>query len=253
MKTSIVYYTQIIVSLIGVFAFWQLAVLIFEIPSYVLPMPTKILTTLFIQKQYLIKHSMVTLVEILLGFGIGSAFGFVLALAISSFRFLEKVLYPLLIFTQVTPKIAVAPLFIIWFGYGLLPKVIITALMSFFPVVVNMVKGLKQVHPDLVSLMSSLSATKKQILYKIRLPSAMPFLFSALKVSITLSVIGAVIGEFVGADKGLGYVIMVANANLETSLVFAALTILCFIGTTLFLIIGVIEKTLFKKYYYQIS
>lgn len=244
MKSKIFDYTQLLLSFIVIFISWQVIVSVFEIPPYILPAPTSILNALFTQKYYLIKHSLTTIIEILLGFSLGGIIGFVLALGIASSKFLEKTLYPLLILTQVTPKIAVAPLLIIWFGYGLLPKIVVTALVSFFPMVINTVRGLKEVHPDMIDLMRSLSATKKQILYKVRLPNSMPFIFSALKLSITLSVVGAVIGEFVGADKGLGYVIMVANANLETELAFASLVILCMIGTILFLIIILIEKIL---------
>lgn len=250
MKIKLLDYIPVLLFSIGLLIFWQFTVFIFGIPNYILPTPLKILDTLFIQRAYLINHSFTTITEILLGFFIGCSFGFVLALGIASFKFLEKVLYPLLIFTQITPKIAVAPLFLIWFGYGLLPKIIVTALMSFFPIVINTVKGLKHVSPDFIDFMHSLSATKKQILYIIRLPNSIPFLFSALKLSITLSVMGAVIGEFIGSDKGLGYVIMIANANLDTELLFASLVILCIIGSVLFLFIGVIEKTLFKNYQY---
>lgn len=249
-KIKLLNYLPMLLFFTCILILWQFVVFVFEIPNYILPAPLVVLKTLFIQRSYFINHSFVTIIEILLGFLIGSFLGFVLALGIASFKFLEKVLYPLLIFTQITPKIAVAPLFLIWFGYGLLPKIIITALMCFFPIVINTVKGLKCVHPDLIDLMHSLSATKKQILYTIRLPNSIPFIFSALKLSITLSVIGAVIGEFVGSNKGLGYVIMLANTNLNTELVFASLVILCVIGSILFLSIGLTERTLFKNYSY---
>lgn len=241
---------QVLLFLTGMLVLWQIATFIFKIPTYILPSPLKVLETLLIQREYLISNSITTIIEILLGFFIGSLFGFVLALLIVSSKPLEKVLYPILIFNQITPKLAVAPLFLIWFGYGLLPKIIVTALMSFFPIVVNTVKGMKNVHPDFIDLMHSLSATKKQILYTIRLPNSVPFLFSALKLSITASVIGAVIGEFIGSNKGLGYVITLANTNLDTEVVFASLLILCIIGSILFLFIEFTERTLFKNYSY---
>lgn len=244
-------YLKILLFFIGIILFWQLMILLFDVPNYILPTPIKILDTMIHKSGYLINNLIITLTESIIGFVLGSIIGVILALLIASFRFLEKVLYPLLIFTQVTPKIAVAPLFIIWFGYGLLPKVVIAALMSFFPVVINTVKGLRKIHPDLLNLMRSLSATKRQVILKIRLPSSIPYLFSALKLSVTLSVIGAVIGEFIGSDKGLGYVIMLANANLDTDLVFASLIFLCLAGSLLFMLIELIEKTFFKRYNYS--
>jgi NitT/TauT family transport system permease protein len=231
-----------IFTLIFSLLFWQWAVKIFNIPEYILPSPTQIVSSAIKYQQQLIKHSLITLSEILIGFTLGTMVAFIISLGILYSKVLEKAIYPLLIFFQVTPKVALAPLFLIWFGYGLLPKILITALISFFPIIVNTVKGLKSIDAELIDLMYSLSATKIQILTKIRIPSSLPYLFAGLKIGITLAVVGAVVGEFVGASKGLGYVIMLSNANLETSLVFASIVILSIIGIVLFLLINLIES-----------
>ncbi len=220
---------------------WQGAVKIFRIPEYILPSPSEIILMIIQKHQYLIKHSAITLSEILIGFLLGTSAAFIISLGILYSKIMEKIVYPLLVFTQVTPKIAIAPLLLIWFGYGLLPKIIITALVSFFPIIINSVKGLKSIDPELVDLMYSLSATKREMLTKIRIPFSLPYVFAGLKISITLSVIGAIVGEFVGADRGLGYIIVISNANLDTTLMFACLVILTIIGMGLFLSICLIE------------
>lgn len=221
---------------------WQLAVEIFKMPEYILPSPSAIIFKIIQKQQYLMKHSLITLSEILAGFVLGMLAAFILSLGILYSKTMGKIIYPLLIFAQVTPKIAIAPLFIIWFGYGLLPKVVITALVSFFPIIINTVKGLKSIDSELVDLMYSLSVTKRKMLAKIRIPSSLPYVFAGLKISITLSVIGAIVGEFVGSASGLGYVIIIANSNLETALVFSCLAILSIIGLGLFGMICLLES-----------
>lgn len=239
--SSIKKYLCSIFILILLLLLWQWALKIFKIPEYILPSPSEIILKIIQKQQYLIKHSLITLSEILAGFMLGMLAAFILSLGIVYSRTMEKVIYPLLMLVQVTPKVAIAPLFLIWFGFGLLPKVIITALVGFFPIIINTVRGLKSIGPDLADLMYSLSVTKRQMLTKIRIPSSLPYVFAGLKVSITLSVLGAIVGEFVGANRGLGYVIIIANSNLETTLVFACLAILSIIGVGLFGIICLIE------------
>ncbi|MBM3253444.1 MAG: ABC transporter permease [Candidatus Omnitrophica bacterium] len=231
-----------LLTLIFLLLLWQWLVDILKIPGYILPSPLEIISEIIQKKQYLIRHSLITLIEILTGFALGMLIAFIISLGILYSKIMEKVIYPLLIFTQVTPKIAIAPLFLIWFGYGLLPKIVVTALVAFFPIIINTVKGLKSIDMELADLMYSLSATKRQILNKIRIPSSLPYVFAGLKVSISLSVIGAIVGEFVGADRGLGYIIMISNANLETAQVFACLIILSIMGVGLFLAICLIES-----------
>jgi NitT/TauT family transport system permease protein len=228
--------------LIFLFLLWQWLVSILIIPEYILPTPSKIALKIIQKQQYLIRHSLITLSEILAGFALGVSAAFILSLGMVYSKTMEKVVYPLLMLIQVTPKVAIAPLFLIWFGFGLLPKIIIAALVGFFPSIINTVKGLKSIDSELADLMHSLSANKRQFLIKVRIPSALPYVFAGLKVSMALSVIGAVIGEFVGASRGLGYVIIIANSNLETALVFASLFILSIIGIGSFGIICLIES-----------
>jgi len=231
-----------LISLIIILFLWHFYTKFFAIPDYILPSPYQVLIVFQESGHLLMKHSLVTLQEIILGFTIGAIAGFILAIALVSFRILYKTLYPLLVALQSIPKLALAPLFIIWFGFGILPKIIITTLVVLFPVLINTSKGLMTVEPELLDLLKSLQASNPQILLKIRLPSCLPYFFASLKISITLAVVGAIIGEFVGADRGLGYVIMLSSVNLTTSLMFAALILLGVIGLSLFGAICALER-----------
>lgn len=144
--------------------------------------------------------------------------------------------------SQTTPKIAIVPFLILWFGYDLLPKIIIAAIVSFFPILVNSVKGLKSADLELLDLMKSYGATNKQVFLKVKFPYALPYIITGLKIGVAFSVIGAIVAEFVGADKGLGYLIMQGNINLDTSFMFAALVILSLLGVALYKIMSIIEK-----------
>lgn len=227
---------------------WELICIVFKIPEYLLPAPHNVIIKIYQKWDVLLQHLWVTLLEILLGFSIGAIAAFIIAVGISSSKKLSEVLYPLLVITQVVPKIALAPLFLIWFGYGLLPKIIIAALISFFPIVINTTLGLTYIDTELIDLMNSISATKYQVFKKIRLPNAIPYIFSALKISILFSIVGAITGEFVGADKGLGYLIIIGNTTLDTSMVFASLTVVSFIGILCFAGITVLQNTISEKY-----
>lgn len=227
---------------------WELICILFKIPEYLLPAPHNVIVKILQKWDVLLQHSWVTLIEIALGFGIGVITGFIIALGISSSKKLSEVLYPILIITQVVPKIALAPLFLIWFGYGLLPKIIIAALISFFPVVINTTLGLTYIDTELLDLMKSISATSYQVFKKIRLPNAIPYIFSALKISILFSIVGAITGEFVGADKGLGYLIIIGNTTFDTSLLFASLTVISIIGILCFAGISALQKRISEAY-----
>ena len=161
---------------------------------------------------------------------------------LNSCKVLEETIYPLVIFTQVIPKIAIAPLLIIWLGYGAPPKIVIVFLICFFPMVIDTAAGLKSVEEDMLHLIRALGATPWQIFTKIRLPNAMPYIFNGMKISVTLAVVGAIVGEFVGASKGLGYLILVGSANLETNLLFAAVIVLSLLGIVLFSLVRALEK-----------
>jgi NitT/TauT family transport system permease protein len=179
---------------------------------------------------------------VVVGFGIAAVSGFVIAVGIAYSRWINELTYPFLVSAQVVPKIALAPLFLIWFGVGLLPKVIIAALIAFFPIVINTAKGLTSVEPELVQFMRSLGASWREIFFKISLPWALPYIFAAYKISITLAVVGAVVGEFIASDVGLGYVVNYANITLETDVMFAGLVLLSAVGIVLFLAIVLLER-----------
>ena len=196
----------------------------------------------------LLGHAKVTLLEALGGFLLGGGASALCAAAMARSRTVERMLYPLVISSQTFPKEALAPAFLLWFGYGLLPKVIIAGLISFFPVVINTRRGLLSVDPLILELKRSLSANQRQVFLKVRLPNAIPYLFAALKMCVTLSVIGAVVGEFVGASAGLGHLVRLANSELATDLMFAALVVLGAMGTGLFLIVDGLEKLLLKRW-----
>lgn len=223
---------------------WEGATHLFRIAPWLLPPPSAILGELFASRVLLVHHTWVTLQEVIVGFLAAFVTGVVLAVLIASSRTLERTFYPIIIASQTVPIIAIAPLLLIWFGYGLLPKVIVVALISFFPIVVNTVDGLSGVDPALVNLLRSMGATRRQIFLKARLPASLPSLFSGTKIAIAVSVIGAVIGEWVGASEGLGYLMTRASAQFLTARVFAAILILSVLGVGLFLAVSLLERLL---------
>ena len=241
-------YTLSLVFILVVLGVWEGLVRTLNVADYILPPPSRILGRLVEARQILLGHTLVTLQETIWGFVLGAGAGMTCAIAMARSRIVERMLYPLVISSQTFPKEALAPLFVVWFGVGMLPKVVIAGLISFFPVVVNTTRGLLSVDPLILDLMRALSAGQRQISLKVRLPNAVPYLFAALKMCITLSVIGAVVGEFVGASAGLGHLIRLANAELATDLMFAALTVLGCMGTALFLIVDGLEKTLLRRW-----
>ncbi|WP_369824575.1 ABC transporter permease [Cellulosimicrobium sp. CUA-896] len=153
-------------------------------------------------------------------------------------------MYPLILFAQVIPKIAIAPILVVWFGFGLTPKIVLAVLIAFFPVVVSAVAGLRSTDPELLELSATMGASRWKTFRKIRFPGALPQLMSGLKVAVTLAVVGAVVGEFVGADRGLGYVLLLASGNLDAPLLFADLILMSLIGVVLFLLVELLERLL---------
>jgi NitT/TauT family transport system permease protein len=220
---------------------WEAAVRILDIKPFLLPAPSRLVTVMIENAGYLLQHTVYTLYETLLGFVIAVILGVLLAMAIVSSRFLEETVYVLLVTLNSIPKVAVAPLFVVWMGTGMPPKVAIAAMISVFVIVIDMVLGLKSIDPDMIDLAGSMKATKSQILLHFRFPTALPNLFAGMKVGITFALIGAIVGEFVASDRGLGYVIMVAQGQFDVPTMFAAVTILAVIGTLLFFVIDVLE------------
>lgn len=232
------------VFLAAVIVSWQLISVILEVPEYLFPSPYDIILAFQKYSHILFNNALLTLLEAFIGFFIAFVIGSLLALAIVKSRFLDRTVYPFIVLTQTTPKLAIAPLFIIWFGFALVSKVVVAALVAFFPIVINTVKGLKSVDRELVELFRSYGASKFDTLIRLQIPASLPHVFSGLQLAATMSVLGAVIGEFVGADKGLGYIILQSNVNLETSLMFATLLVLAAIGFFFYSAIGLIEKRL---------
>ncbi|TAM36005.1 ABC transporter permease [bacterium] len=237
-------YLPSLVFIILLVLLWEFLVRLFSLPEYILPSPLMIARTFLKFRKILLFHTSVTVFETLSGFMVGAILGFILAVFICMSDFFYRTFYPVLIVIQSIPKVALAPFFIIWMGFGILPKIAITVLVSIFPVLVNTLHGLVFVKQELIDLMKVFHASKIQVLFKIRIPSSLPFFFTSLKISIIFSVVGAIIGEFVGANKGLGYVIMISSSNLNTSLMFAALFLLGAIGVFCSLLVSLSEKML---------
>lgn len=227
---------------LGILAAWEIAVRALDVQKWLLPAPSDIAVSLYADAPLLWRHTLATMLEIAVGFGLALACGVALAVAIGMSRTLERAVYPFVIASQTIPIIVIAPMLLIWVGYGLAPKVIVVALISFFPIVVNMVDGLKSVDRDMVDLMRTMGANRWQIFAKALVPSSLPYLFSGVRVAVAVSVIGAVIGEWVGSSEGLGYLMLRSKPQFLTERVFAAIAILSAIGVGLFALAGIIER-----------
>ncbi len=221
---------------------WQLAIVVFRIPPYLIPAPLDVVKQFYLEWPKLWRETLVTTYATLGGFGLSILFGIPMALAIAYSRTVESFVYPLLVFSQSVPKVAIAPLFVVWFGFGIIPKIIAAFLLGFFPIVVSTVVGFKSVERDMLDLARSMKANKLEIFMRISLPHALPAIFAGLKVSVTLAVVGAVVGEFVGSNSGIGYVLQIANGNFDLPLMFAALTILSMVGVVLFAAVDLVER-----------
>lgn len=221
---------------------WEAAVHVYDVSVYVLPPPSAVLESLWVDRSLLAPEMLVTLQEILLGFGLAFATAMTLGFLLSHSVVLNRTLYPLLVASQTIPVLAIAPVLLIWFGYGMLPKVIVTALIAFFPLTVNTVTGFASVDPEMRTLFRAYRGGRWQTFRKLTLPWALPFIFAGVKISITLSVIGATVGEWIGADAGLGFVIVQSGSQLATPRLFAALTLLSLMGIVLFVLAVILER-----------
>jgi ABC-type nitrate/sulfonate/bicarbonate transport system permease component len=223
---------------------WEAYVTLARVNDFILPPPSKVLNVTIRLFPLLMMHTWTTTYEILLGFGLGNLFAVLMALLIVNSRLAERVFYPLIIASQTIPKVAIAPLFLIWFGSGLQPKVLIAAIVCFFPTVVNTVQGLRATDPNAVDLMRLVAASRWQVFTKLQFPNALPYFFAGLKISIALAVIGAIIGEWVGANSGLGYLIMYSQQTMRTDMMFAALMLTALLGMGLYLAVVLLERLL---------
>ncbi|MHA6689619.1 ABC transporter permease [Devosia sp. A449] len=229
------------------FGAWEALVHLLSIRPVILPAPSVIAQVAWENRDLLLKNTWPTFLAISLGFIYAVVAGFVIAVGIAYSRIIRDLTYPFLVTAQILPKIAFAPLFLIWFGFGLTPKIVIAALIAFFPIVINTAKGLTSVDSEMLQYMDSLGARGWEKFTKISLPWAMPYIFAALKISITLAIVGAVVGEFVAAGEGLGYVINASNITLNTELMFAAIMCMSVLGILMFLVIVLFERLMLPQ------
>ena len=227
-----------------VVALWEATIRLFHVSSYIVPAPSAIVAAMIREARPLVAAAVVTAEEILVGFVAAAAVGIALALVIARFRLFGRALYPLIVLFQNVPKVALAPIFILWFGYDLTPKVGLIVVIAFFPVTLSILTGIEAVEPSLIALMHSVGAGPNQILARIQVPHALPNLMAGLKIAATFSVIGAIVGEFAGASAGLGYMIQFASTQLDTALVFAALVVVSVVGVGFYYLVEYLEKLL---------
>jgi NitT/TauT family transport system permease protein len=229
-------------AIVAVLIVWEVIVRVFHVPDYLLPPPTQIFARMVAERELLIQYMYVTLAETVLGFALAVSLGVAAAILVTTSERIKDVVMPLIVVTQLVPKVAIAPLILIWFGYGIPSKIVMAFLIAFFPIVIDMIAGLTMVEKELVDLLRSLGASRWKIFVKAQIPNSLPFLFSGMRISITLAIIGAIVGEFVGGSSGLGYLIVVATSQLKTELVFASLVVLTIVGFALFTIVGMAER-----------
>jgi NitT/TauT family transport system permease protein len=229
-----------IVILIG----WEMLSRAGTFPSYVMPAPSDIFSTIINKRELLFKHTLVTSYEIVGAFVASVVIGIVLAAILVQLPLLDAVLYPWLLVSQVIPKVAVAPLLVMWMGFGVLPIIVIGVLVAFFPVLVNTTIGLKSVEREPMMLMASMGASPWQRFVHLRLPVALPAVVSSMKIAMTLAAVGAVVGEFVGSNEGLGYLLLYANGALDTTLMFASLFLLSMVTLVLYGFVALSERWL---------
>jgi NitT/TauT family transport system permease protein len=225
-----------------VFVAWELTVRLFALPEYLLPGPEPVLAALAQNIRTLAAQSLWTAGTVLGGFLVAAAVAIPLAMLIVISPVLERLLYPPMVATQSIPKIALAPLFIVWFGFGVAPKVAVAFLIAFFPIVIDTIVGLRSIDPAMIQLARSMGAPPRRIFLKLRLPHALPMIFGGLKVASALAVVGALTGEFVGSDRGLGYLLVQASGNLNTALLFATLVILSAMAMAFFYLVEMLER-----------
>jgi NitT/TauT family transport system permease protein len=229
-------------SFVIVMLVWEATVRMGWVATYILPAPSSVVLKIQTLWKVLAYHTYVTAVEIALGFLLAAVLGVILGLAMVYISWFELIIYPWIIVSQVVPKVAIAPLFIIWLGFGELPKVVIAFLIAFFPILVDTLVGLRSVEQEPVFLLKSMGAGRLRTFWYVRLPTALPNIFAGLRVGVTLATVGAIIGEFVGANEGLGYLLLFANGIIDTQLLFAALAILSALALVFYWIVLLVER-----------
>lgn len=221
---------------------WAAVVRLFEIPDYLLPSPQAVAARVVKEWALLWKHGIYTLLSVLTGFATGVVIGVPIAFAIVLSRSVERAVTPFLVMSQTIPKVAIAPILVVWLGFGILPKIAIVFLITFFPIVVSTVVGLKSVETDMIDLVRSMGARTAKIMLRVRGPSALPQMFAGFKIAVCLAVVGAIVGEFVGSDRGLGFLLLTSTGTLDGPLVWSALLVLIAMGMALFAAVSKLER-----------
>jgi len=224
------------------FVIWEVAVRVTGVKEYLLPPPSKVWTEFWKRHAIVSAGAWVTTQEILAGYALAVVVSIPLALAVAYSRFMEQAVYPAIVFLQIVPKIAIAPLFIIWFGFGFTPKLLLVFLLSFFPIVVSSIAGFKSADRDVMDFARTTGAGRLRMFKKISLPQALPHIFTGLKVGAALAATAAVVAEFVASDKGLGYLLLQYNGQLDTPMVFATIVILSLIGLAVYYAVEIVER-----------
>jgi NitT/TauT family transport system permease protein len=233
-----------VVFVVGMILLWQLVCVAFKLPNFVLPGPVAVIEALHKWGGPIMQNALFTLLSTLCGLAIAIVLGGLLGVAIGSSKLIYRGMYPVLIAFNSIPKVAVVPLFVIWFGAGTVPAILTAFLVSFFPIAVNVAAGLANVEPELLDVLRALGASKFDILHKIGLPRTLPYFFASLKVAVTLAFVGAIIAETVAGRNGIGYLMMAATSNFDTPLVFAGLTMISIMGVLMYAIFALIESRL---------
>ena len=237
------------ISILAFLFFWEVLIQSLNVPVYLLPAPTNIIKSLATNAALIFYNAKPTIYESLMGFLISILVGAFLAILTVWSKSLGKVVMPLLVFSQSIPKISIAPLLLVWFGFGLTPKVLVVFMMAFFPIFLSMLSGLKSVERELLDMMTCMRPSKLQVFIKLRLPNSLPFLLNGLKLGITRSVLGAVAAEWISSDRGLGHLIIYADASMNSSLLFATIAILATIGTGSFMLVNALGRLIAPWYF----
>jgi NitT/TauT family transport system permease protein len=241
-RDSVVTFGKKLLMFLCFLGIWQLIVMVFQLKVFVLPSPMKVLEALLNPEFNWGRNIIATGEEIVFSFLTTAVVGIGLSILVVWSKVMNKLIMPIIVFFNSIPKIALAPLFLIWFGYGLIPNILVASMIAFFPVVINTTTGLQTVEDDLLDLVHYLNASKSQVFFKIRIPNSLPFIFAGLKISATMCVVGSIVGEFVASKKGLGYLIRDAQAFINTPPMFACLLLLSVMGLLFFSVIAALEK-----------
>ena len=248
--SAIVVYLPAIILIAALVAFWELFNVIFDQPDYILPPLHDVIHTAYIHAaDQFLPNAWVTFQEVVIGYCVAVICGLILGVGISESATIRRALLPLVISSQAIPILAIAPVLIIWFGFVMTPKIIIVVLISFFPIVITTVTGLQSVSRDMLYLLDSLTASRWQVLFRVKFPAALPYIFAGLKNSAVISVIGAFVGEYVGAIEGLAPVMILANSAFQTDVVFAAILYLSLMGIFMYVAIAIIERRMIRWHF----